>query len=377
MRSSAGEHWIALDHVRAVAAFLVFTFHFLHAETGGPVALGQPPILFPLALADQGQTGVALFMTLSGYLFAKIVADQDLHFATFLWNRAVRLLPLMVLVLLAMVITRTHTHGPAAGWIELQSIYYGLLDPFRPLQHGLWSVVVEAHFYLILPLLVALRRWWRWAPLALVAGAFAMRLGLALANHDIERIAYWTILGRIDQFVLGMSAFYHRGAIAGRTRTAGAIFLFFAAFYWWFDGTVGHPGSSGKMIWIAMPTIEGLTYASLIAWYDARPSTASTGLSIWVGRAGSWSYSIYLLHFYLVFRMAAWIETHIMSLANIYVACLWSLLCFAAMIPIGWASFRFIEQPFLRFRQRYVRAPAGTATVPAGAVATKAGCASM
>jgi peptidoglycan/LPS O-acetylase OafA/YrhL len=41
----------------------------------------------------EGHTGVALFMTLSGYLFAKPVGDHRIDYPSFLWSRAVRLGP--------------------------------------------------------------------------------------------------------------------------------------------------------------------------------------------------------------------------------------------------------------------------------------------
>jgi len=34
MRSTTGQHFIGLDHVRAVAAFLVFAWHFSHTNSG-------------------------------------------------------------------------------------------------------------------------------------------------------------------------------------------------------------------------------------------------------------------------------------------------------------------------------------------------------
>ena len=43
MRSSSGAHYIALDHVRALAAFMVFAWHFTHAWNGAP----NPPSSAP------------------------------------------------------------------------------------------------------------------------------------------------------------------------------------------------------------------------------------------------------------------------------------------------------------------------------------------
>lgn len=66
MKSSSGAHYIGLDHLRALATFMVFTWHFTHSIDGFPVPYDFTPVLPPLALLDEGHTGVALIITLSG-----------------------------------------------------------------------------------------------------------------------------------------------------------------------------------------------------------------------------------------------------------------------------------------------------------------------
>src|SRR5271169_6463136 len=100
MRSSSGTHFIALDHVRALAAFMVFAWHFTHGLGGYPIPFDYVPALFPFSLLDEGHTGVALFMTLSGYLFAKLLDGKSINYLAFLWNRVLRLFPLLLVVIL-------------------------------------------------------------------------------------------------------------------------------------------------------------------------------------------------------------------------------------------------------------------------------------
>jgi hypothetical protein len=59
MRSSTGQHFVGLDHVRALAAFMVVVWHFSHRFTGVPVPFNQAPLL---GFLDEGHVGVALFM---------------------------------------------------------------------------------------------------------------------------------------------------------------------------------------------------------------------------------------------------------------------------------------------------------------------------
>ena len=118
MRSSSGEHFIALDHVRALAAFMVFAWHFTHAENGYPVPFEYVPALFPFSLLDEGHTGVALFMTLSGYLFAKLLDGKSIDYKVFLWNRALRLFPLLVVVILIVGILRFMSGGSMYSYLH-------------------------------------------------------------------------------------------------------------------------------------------------------------------------------------------------------------------------------------------------------------------
>ena len=96
MKSSTGKHYISLDHVRAVAAFLVFSWHFVHAAG---VPYDYVPSLPFFSLLNEGHTGVAVFLVLSGYLFAKLLDGRRIRYPAFLWNRALRLLPLLTVAL--------------------------------------------------------------------------------------------------------------------------------------------------------------------------------------------------------------------------------------------------------------------------------------
>jgi|GEM_PF-4028732 len=99
MKATSGEHYVALDHVRAIAAMLVFVWHFLHGLHGSPVPFEGTPVWGPLVLFDEGHVGVALFMTLSGYLFAKLLDGKRVVYHLFFWNRALRLMPLLLFLL--------------------------------------------------------------------------------------------------------------------------------------------------------------------------------------------------------------------------------------------------------------------------------------
>jgi peptidoglycan/LPS O-acetylase OafA/YrhL len=356
MQSSSGEHYIALDHMRALAAFLVFSWHFLHGFTGFPITFGYSPSFFPFSALNEGHTGVALFMTLSGYLFAKLLNDKQVRYSAFYWNRFLRLFPLLILVLIIL--------GLKNGLLTLHTFPSYLLYLLKGLRadwgNGTWSVVVELHFYLLLPFILFISRKSKWTLPSIILTAIVFRFYLHHELGQIQIMAYKTLIGRIDQFVLGILAFQYSQYLTRNHLLAISSSIAFLLFYWHFNLQGGFKNNpvfpSPSAIWIFLPTLEGLAYGLLISYYDNSFRPPNTGISKIIGRAGTYSYSIYLLHFFLVFQMPAFIEKHIMELSNFYVACAWSLVCFMLMLPIGYLSFRFIESPFLKFRKRYTAA---------------------
>jgi peptidoglycan/LPS O-acetylase OafA/YrhL len=353
LKSSSGEHFIALDHVRALAAFMVFSWHFTHADSGFPVPFAYAPSFFVLSLLDEGHTGVALFMTLSGYLFAKLLDGRRINYKAFFWNRFLRLAPLMTVVIILIGIKKV-LHGDAL-YPYAKSIIQGIVLPSLP--NGGWSITIEFHFYIMLPLFLWLTRKSKPSLLFIILIALTLRTLLHHERGQIQSLAYWTIIGRIDQFLFGMLAFQYRNLIAGRSIMTIASLIAFSLFYWHFDrqgGFFQNPSyPSPRTIWIFLPTLEGMVYSLAIACYDNASSFPDKGLSRFIGQMGSYSYSIYLLHFFVVFRMARFINDRLIDISNFYLSCLFALICFILMAPVGYVSFRFIEAPFLKLRKRY------------------------
>lgn len=350
MKSTSGAHYIGLDHVRALAAFLVVVWHFTHAGIGKPSPLEGAPTLFPLALLDEGHTGVALFMTLSGYLFAKLIDGRPISYGAFLWNRALRLLPLLSLVILLQGIRNyRYTGGELYGYWS--SVAKGLVLPTLP--NGGWSITAEVHFYVVLPfLLIVVCK--RYLFVSLILIAVCLRAALYVQAGEVQTLAYFTIIGRFDQFALGIFLFHARNVMTGRHLAAATVFIAFTAFYWWFDVIGGFLDTKYSWLWILIPTIEGAAYALLIAWYDQSFRHSSVGASRVLARFGTLSYSIYLLHFFFFEKAADVVHKHVMDLTNFYVATAWAVAFFLFMYIPAALSFRFIESPALKLRRPYV-----------------------
>lgn len=356
MKSTSGEHYIALDHIRALAAFMVFTWHFIHGMNGYPVPLEFTPAVIPFSLLDEGHVGVALFMTLSGYLFAKLLNNKIISFVPFIWNRILRLLPLLLIVVVTVGLINYFVKGQSLLSYAIWTAK-GLLLPTLP--NGGWSITVEFHFYVGLPILLWMTRRSKWLPITVILFAIAARTGIYFWRGEVQIVGYWTIGGRIDQFVFGMLAFQCRNYLKGRHAFVIASLIAFSAFYTVFDliggfyNLITYPSPS--LLWIVIPTIEGYFLAIAIAWYDTSFKHTSGAISRFIARLGEYSYSIYLLHFFVVFKLASLVNTYIMPISNFYLACLWSLVVFMLMALPGYLSFRYIEAPFLKFRKKYTK----------------------
>lgn len=333
---------------------MVFCWHFLHASNGYPVPFNSSPSFVPFSILDEGHTGVALFMTLSGYLFSKLLNGKSLNFPCFLYNRALRLFPLLAIVIIIAAIQNFLSGESLISYIA--NIVKGVILPTLP--NGGWSITAESHFYLVLPVLLLISNGRISSILIALAIPLIVRLAYFHHHGEVQTVAYWTIIGRIDQFMLGIIIFRFRGLFTSRHFFVPAALLLFTTFYWWFaknGGFYNYPSyPSSNILWVFIPFIEGLFYSILIAWYDTSFKFSKKGISGGISRIGEYSYSIYLLHFFFVFHAAKFINENIITLNNFYIAVLFSTLCFICMIPISYLSYRFVETPFLRFRKNYI-----------------------
>lgn len=141
MKSTDGQHFVGLDQVRGLAAFLVFVWHFLCAF-GPPAPFPGARDFFANSIIAEGHTGVAIFMVLSGYLFARLTEGKKLLIAPFLYNRFMRLAPLMIAVILVRLGMAAWDGFPVFQK-QLKNAFLGVALPTWP--NGGWSITAEMH----------------------------------------------------------------------------------------------------------------------------------------------------------------------------------------------------------------------------------------
>ena len=151
-----------LDGLRAIAALSVFIVHF-QQFTAISGALGN--IDFARWMIN-GNTGVALFFTLSGFLLSLpfwrgLQEDKPVSMRNYFQNRLVRIVPLYYLCFVALLALKGFS-GAEVNFNNIMShlfFLHNLKDKqVMSLNPPFWTLAVEMQFYVLLPLLFLLFR---------------------------------------------------------------------------------------------------------------------------------------------------------------------------------------------------------------------------
>lgn len=271
-------------------------------------------------------------------------------------NRVLRLAPLLVVVF-AMYL--------ATGQSDWKAIAYGFVFPTWP---GVaWSVAPEIHFYLLFPiLLVAIRKHGVFSLLLVMLAAITFRFALWTLRGEVQSVAYWTIVGRIDQFLWGMllGVLVNDGYFNALPKRVFALIAFatligFLAFWHYFNSVGGfyflpsYPSPS--LLWVYIPAIEGAAYAIFIAWYSEADFCIPKQLDRILASIGAVSFSIYLWHWPLRLPIRDMLQRFGFEMGDFVGASISALIFFGCVTVLSFASYRLIERPFLAFRVNYLR----------------------
>ena len=258
-----------LDGLRAVAVVAVILFH---AEISG--------------WAPGGFLGVDIFFTLSGFLITSLLLREldnakSINFAHFYERRFLRLVPVMLLVVMASALAsllwapdaRQHLQGdiPAAlfyvsNWwqIHAEQSYFETFGRPPLLQH-FWSLAIEEQFYVIWPVLLLLA--WK------LAGRFAV-LGLALVLALASTA--WMAYIALEQGIPG-DASVNRVYLGTDTHAAGLLI-----------------GACLASLWNPWRPAKGATISQTHPWFkDMAGLVSIAGILLafaWVNEANEWLY---------------------------------------------------------------------------------------
>ncbi|MBL6745619.1 MAG: acyltransferase [Pseudomonadales bacterium] len=370
MKSQNFSYIPALDHLRGFAAILVALFHgvlFIHHRLMYDREFDdthwlEATNLFS-ALIIEGHTAVSLFFVLSGFIFTFGLINTELKYFKFLKNRFLRTYPLFLAFLCFGFIFYPENLSVLG---VLKSLFFmaNLQTAFNggPFTFVAWSVAIEWQFYLIFPLLLMLTKRFGVAVLfLLLLTAIGLRWLVYEDGMDMRWFGYWTLLGRIDQFLAGMIAghFYSHHFTKGFKMDAvglvGAALVLVSLYQ--FNRMGG--GGLTDSVWILWPSVEGLTWAVFLVGYISLSRHLAGILDRGFVFLGKISYSIYFIHYVILFYlMINNLDATISIGGPVDTAFVNTLiLVVPATVICALVSFRFIEQPFLSLRGVYLDKP--------------------
>lgn len=373
--AKAGDRYPALDGLRALAVLCVVMTH-IGFQTGRTF---QGTFGALLARLD---FGVTIFFLLSGFLLygpfvrAQLLGRPQPSVATYLRNRALRILPgywVVVLVVVPVMASGYLHPGELLDQLLLLQVYAP--NHLLPGLTQMWSLSVEVAFYLALPMvpLVARRRIrplraqaWVLAAMVLTSVLWTVSTrGLGLPDPQVGGLWLPTYL---DWFALGMGLAVLRawhdttgqGRLLDQVGDAGGTCWAVAALLFWLTATplggprgleLATPGQAltkhllygGAALFLLLPAVFGTDERSPVRrLLESRPAR-------WVGKV---SYGVFLWHLLvldLVFRVTG-LKTftgHVLLV---------TLLVVPASLGVAGLSLRLVERPALEQKRRWTTA---------------------
>lgn len=297
-----------VDGLRAIAAIAVALLHAcLFTGNAGDVARDMPLVLRVFSL---GNYAVPMFIVLSGFvLMLPIAQTSELRLkrgtANYLIRRARRILPpyyasLALFGLLILVVPALSRQQNTAWDSKIPVTISGVvshvfvvhnLDPdwIYQINGPAWSVATEWQLYFALPFLL-LPVWRKFGRLAMLLVALVVGIAVTVLFPSLDGAHFWFI----GLFAMGGLA--AQATVTDRTppwlgtATSGA---------WGLSAAV--IGFASVPMWVS-ETITGAAIALLVLWLarrqidERKPPVNRVLESKFLVWAGTWSYSLYLIH---------------------------------------------------------------------------------
>ena len=349
-----------IESLRAIAALAVFVGHvFGQANEYDPA---RTLATFGDRVLLGGGFGVYLFFALSGYLLFWPFVKRDygdgppVDYRRYARNRALRILPLYYVVVVV-VLTVGHNEGGLGQWLTWLTFSENFTTDRTDIvdvNGVMWSLVIELHFYLVLPFLALALAWVSRRSLgrataillALGAASFALRYATLYSEDGVESpLVDYSLPSTFFFFVAGMAIAlarlawerrppaWVRGPLAwSETWIVASAVVWALVFDDYTHGYLAALASSLLLAACVLPLRQG-PLLRVLEW----KALAFVGVI---------SYSLYLWHLPILESLgeASWEPSSFPGLAVVSLP-----LCLAA----AYLSYRFVESPFLRLRRRW------------------------
>ena len=351
-RLGNGSHIPALDALRGIAACTVVFGH----------TLGYPQL---------GSMAVSVFFVLSGFLITWLLLRESeltnrVSLRNFYLRRMLRIFPAFYVFWIVCTVAAYFRYVPLQWGEQLSSFfymgdYYSALTPaaVHPMMGITWSLGVEEKFYLLWPVAFALwfrdpRKLLRFT-LLFIAGIWMYRVVASLWLPLPQNYLHYAFESRLDTILYGcaLALAFKLGKIEPLLRAVDRVkvlpFLLVAALVQLalLEDRVSSRvfsifGFSLTSMLVVVLLIQFVFLGALRGWrWLDHPALR------FLGRI---SYSMYLYHVVVI----ATVEFYLMP----YLRLRWTIpIMYAGSLAASYASYRLIERPFLRWKNRFEPAP--------------------
>lgn len=338
-----------INGLRAIAVILVIIFHLDH---------NWMPF---------GYVGVDMFFVISGFLITRIIlsglSNGTFRFSDFFIKRIKRILPVLIFVLIACLITSIlvfsaeehryfsrslrYTSAQASNFFFLQnSGYFDLSSKYNVLLHT-WSLAVEEQFYLVWPFLILLATKFK----AYKALMFLLIITLSgwscFYFRQVESMEYFYMFySRAWEFTIG--GFIATGLIKPiRNKSINELISVLSILFIIFSILIASSTHTNEWIYLLLTClgVAGIIYSNSFE----QTIIAKALSSKWLLSIGLISYSLYLWHWPVIVFQNYFIEFSAASNGEIpplSIGVYGAALAIAITLALSLLSYRYIEQPF-------------------------------
>lgn len=292
------------------------------------------------------------------------LASDTIRYSGFIFNRIVRILPLYLA--LALLVGTVINHGTLNVFdvVTLPLMVFGssLLSK-SPLTGAAWTIGVEFSFYLLFPFLAqaTIRRGWLFLA-QLILFIVLLRTVLFLHHSGASNPFYASLVGRFDQFLIGMLAAYGLNHSQALRRIFGSIFtygaswllLYLLLFFQARLASIALAQLPNPALAIFWPVLEGLVFAMMIASYTTTKWTPPHIAANSMKYLGKISYSFYLLHVMVLASALVLFGAPSWTGSIVFDSLVHGALLFGITALVAALSYSVIERPFLELRTQYV-----------------------
>lgn len=367
-KTTSGYYLDNLTGVRALAVLWVLIFHIWGIAQGPNVGIHIPFFSSEIGLTrmfKMGEWGVDIFFVLSGFLLSLPLMKErktPLPFwestKDFYRRRALRLLPAFYFFIFIVLCMLFLGFGKLPKAKEILQQVTLVIPWFQnpPLRGVLWSLPVEATFYVFLPFLILLAtRTSQFTAVFLGLALLTIAFRVFIINTPFiadKGTFLYSFFGRMDQFSFGVLAAYL--CIKNPPSARRGTWILIAALlgtmlFINFIGKRGNMYANRDHVYYFYQTVIGLL-AALLIYGAASPSRFAN--AIFGNRpmlfVGTISYSIYLWHTVVLDVFCTLpIYQKMLPADRLYLT---SLATVPIIFLLSFFSYLFVERPFLSIR---------------------------